>query len=188
MFARLLYWFELSIAFIGFGYLFLAEEWGRGLEPITQLLLFNKTPQDEALWMPLEPGISRLWDLMVAPLLALTIILHDEKDDFIGTLGFVCFGLLAYVFIYIRPDLMYGFYFLMLVAVAIGTKATPLGALRIGYTTLALTFSYTWLFPNFSIGLVMFGGFTIMFVILIVGCQVFRLVFNKLQISAPRAT
>lgn len=188
MFARLLYWFELSIAFVAVGYLFLAQAWGISPEPVTKVLLLNKTPDNDAVWFQLNSGISRFWDLLAAPFLAFTVILHDEKDDFLGTLGFVCFGLLAYVFIFIGPDQPYGFYFLILLSSVVGIKTTPVNALRIGYGTLIVTGVHTWLFPDYSIGLFMYGAYACAFLGLVLLFQFARFVFRKLEISTPRTT
>ncbi len=180
MFTRLLYWLGLSITFVFVGYLVLAEGWGDNPAPITKLLLFSQTPNQGEVWLQLGFSIPRFWDLAVAPLIALTLVLHDEKDDFFGTLGFVLFGILAYAFIYLQPGLPYGLWFLILVALAIGMKTTLFVALRVCYTTLVLTFAHTWLFPDYSIGLMMYGAYACVFSGLIFVCQSLRFVFKGL--------
>ena len=185
---RLLYWAELSVALSATYFLFLVHEWGVNPLPIEKVLLFRETLSSEEIWFTLGTPLSRYWNILAAPLIALLVILHDEKDDVLQTLGFTFFGLLAYGFLFFSNGELYSFYFLILVAGAIGYKVKIKDAVRITYATLALCGVYTWLFPQHSIGLFMYAAYALVFSALIATCLVTRLVFRKLHIFPPKTT
>ncbi len=185
---RLLYWLELSVALGATYYLFLVQEWGMTPEPIEKLLLFRETQTSQEVWHTLSSPLSRFWNLLAAPLVAGLIILHDEKNDVLQTIGFVFFGLLAYAFLFFSDGQGYGFYFLILLTVTIGYKVKVKDALRIAYATLILCGLYTWLFPSYSVGLFMYAAFALVFSVLIAACLIIRLVFRKLQIFTHKTT
>lgn len=188
MHSRLLYWFELSVALSATYLLFLVHEWGTSPLPITEFLLAQETDETKALWWYIDSGISRYWNILTVPLMVSTLVLHDETDDFYETLGFVFFGLVAYGFLYLASTEVYSLYFLILIGLTIGLTLSAKSALRVGYTTLVVCGCYTWLFPVYSSGLLMYAFFAILFSALIVSCLIARVFFKKLQISATKAT
>lgn len=188
MHARLLYWFELSVSLCAVYLIFLMDEWGTNPLPITEFLLAQQTIETEAVWWYVDSGVSRYWNLLTVPLLVSTFILHDETDDFYETLGFVFFGLLAYGFLYLDSTKVYSLCFLIVLGIATGFKLSAKSALRIGYTILVFCACYTWLFPVYSIGLLMYALFAVLFSILVVACLIIRMMSKKLRISEQSTT
>ena len=188
MHARLLYWLNLSISLSVIYFLFLIEQWGKNPLPITEFLLAQETADAEALWWYVDSGISRYWNILTVPLMTSTLVLHDETDDFFETLGFLFFGLVAYGFLYLANTEIYSLSFLMLLGLIIGLKLSARNALRIGYTILIFCGCYTWLFPVYSSGLLMYAVFAALFSALIVSCLIIRMVSKKLRIFEQSAT
>lgn len=188
MHERLLYWFELSIALCAVYFLFLANQWGLKPLPITELLLEKETSSTKAVWLYVDSGISRYWNLLTVPLVLSAVVLFDETDDFYETFGFIFFGLVAYGFWYFAGTEILSLCFLLLLGLTIALKLQTNKAIRISYTILIVCAVYTWLFPSYSIGLFMYATFTLVFTLLIAASLITRIWLKKLQLIDTKTT